>query len=143
MELTTIHTNTQHGLIAQNKAELRAIEKGYIISKPITECCRYDMILDAGEKLERIQVKYAGSKPGHNIKGSATVDFRKKSINGKMRNGYYENEIDAILVYIPDIDKICYFPINFIAGKTSLTIRYDKTKNSQVKGIIFADDYVW
>lgn len=137
-----MHENTIHGLIAQNKAELRAIEKGYLVSKPITECSRYDMIIDNHTNLEKVQVKYAGSKQIKSS-GSCKVDFRKKSINGKERKFYSKNEIDAILVYLPEIDKICYFPISFIENKCALTIRYEQPKNNQTKGIVFADDYLW
>ena len=137
-----MHENTIHGLIAQNKAELRAIEKGYMISKPITECTRYDMIIDNGDTLQKVQVKYAGSKQTVSS-GSCVVDFRKKSINGKERKFYSKDEIDAVLVYLPEIDKICYFPIDFIENKSALTIRYEKPKNNQIKGVIFSDDYLW
>ena len=137
-----MHCNTKHGLIAQNKAELRAIEKGYIISKPITECSRYDMIIDDGVDLQRIQVKYAGSKQTSST-GSCLVDFRKKSLNGRTRNSYTRDEVDAVLVYIPEIDKICYFPVSVIEYRTTLTIRFTKPKSNQRKGIIFADDYIW
>lgn len=137
-----MHISTQHGLIAQNKAELRAIEKGYIISKPIHECVRYDMIVDDGDSLKRLQVKYAGSKQTSST-GSCVVDFRSMSINGKKRNGYTMSEIDGVLVYIPDIDNICYFPINFIKDKSTLTIRHIKSNNNQKRGIVYADDYIW
>ena len=73
-----MHPNTIHGMIAQNKAELRAIEKGYLVSKPITECARYDMIIDDGVRRERVQVKYAGGHQ-HRSKGSCVADLRCKS----------------------------------------------------------------
>ena len=137
-----MHDNTIHGLIAQNKAELRAIEKGYLVSKPITECARYDMVVDNCITLERVQVKYAGTKNKEST-GSCKVDFRKKSINGNQRNFYTKSEIDAVLVYIPDIDKLCYFPISFVENKSTITIRYDKPKNNQMHGVINAYDYLW
>lgn len=137
-----MYTNTQHGLIAQNKAELRAIEKGYIVSKPIHECVRYDMIIDDCNSLKRLQVKYAGGKQTSST-GSCVVDFRSRSINGKERSGYAISEIDGVLVYIPFIDKICYFPVEFIRNKSTLTIRYIKPNNNQERGIIYATDYIW
>lgn len=137
-----MHDSTKHGLIAQNKVELRAIEKGYMISRPITECSRYDAIIDFGTHLERVQIKYAGSKQTEST-GSCVVDFRKRSINGAVRKTYSDNEVDAVLVYLPDIDKVCYFPIKFIEGKGRLSIRYTKPKNNQMSGVILADDYIW
>lgn len=137
-----MYESTKHGLIAQNKVELRAIEKGYMVSRPITECSRYDAIIDFGTHLERVQIKYAGSKQTGST-GSCVVDFRKRSINGAVRKTYSDNEIDAVLIYLPDIDKICYFPVKFIEGKDRLTIRYTSTKSNQTASITFADDYVW
>ena len=57
------------GIIAQLKAELRANELGFIVSKPTTENCRYDMIIDDGKKLNRIQIKYCS----YNQKNSSYV----------------------------------------------------------------------
>ena len=59
------------------------------------------------------------------------------------KNGYFSNEVDAIIVYIPQVDKLCYFPIEMLEGKTSLTIRYEDSKNNQQKNIVFAKDYEW
>ena len=137
-----MHINTIHGQIAQNKAELRAIEKGYIVSKPIHECVRYDMLVDDGNSIKRLQVKYAGGKQT-NSTGSCKVDFRKMSINGTKRKYYTKDEIDGVLVYIPEIDEICYFPIEVIEYKTSLTIRYVDAKSNRTKDVTFAKDYIW
>lgn len=137
-----ISENFIKGEIAQAKVEIRALEKGYIVSRPMIEGTRYDMIIDNGEKLSKIQIKYAGGK--HSVsKGSAVVDFRKTSNNGKQNNGYFKNEVDAIIVYLPQVDKICYFPIEMLEGKTSLTIRYENSKNNQSKNIILVEDYKW
>ena len=50
-----VSEQAKKGIIAQLKAELRANELGFIVSKPTTENCRYDMIIDDGKKLNRIQ----------------------------------------------------------------------------------------
>ena len=137
-----MHSNTIRGMIAQNKAELRAIEKGYLVSKPITECARYDMIIDDGERRERVQVKYAGGQH-HSSEGSCVVDLRCKSGRHTYANCYNRDEIDAVLAYIPVLDKLCYLPVDLVAGKNILTLRYAPTKNGQTKGILFAEDYLW
>lgn len=137
-----MHPNTIHGMIAQNKAELRAIEKGYLVSKPITECARYDMIIDDGVRRERVQVKYAGGHQ-HRSKGSCVADLRCKSGRHTYANCYNRDEIDAVLVYIPNLDKVCYLPVDLIAGKNAVTLRYAPPKNGQTKGILFVEDYVW
>lgn len=140
--MSILNDNAIKGAITQSKVEIRACEKGYIASKPILEQTRYDLIIDDGTKLLKIQVKYARAKQSGSS-GSAVVDFRKTTNNGKCNDGYYKNEIDAVIVYLPQIEKLCFFPIEMIEGKTTLTIRYEKTKSGQCKNIIFADDYLW
>jgi bisphosphoglycerate-independent phosphoglycerate mutase (AlkP superfamily) len=122
------------GQIAELKVQLRAAEKGYIISIP-TVPGRYDAILDNG-KLERIQIKYAGYL--HTLaEGSVVVELRRR---GQV---YNKNEVDALLVYIPQIDKIVKIPSNLFCGRSSITIRYQPSKNRQVDGIVFAKDFLW
>ena len=137
-----IAEQVQKGIIAQLKAELKANELGYIVSKPTTENCRYDMIIDYGIKLNRIQIKYCS----HNQKSSSnsiTLNLSKYYINKKQKDAYTKDEIDAIVVYIPEIDKLCYLPIDIIDGKKSITLRYKKTKNNQKEKIKYCSDYFW
>lgn len=133
---------TQKGIEAQLKAEQRANELGYVVSKPTTDCCRYDMIIDDGEKLQKVQVKYCS----HSLKtsiGSVEVNLRKYSLNGKCRGYYTKQEIDALIVYVQPVDKLCFFPASVIDGKKSLTIRYEKPLNNQKVKTICLDDYLW
>ena len=82
--MRVISDNFAKGGIAQAKTEIRAMEKGYIVSKPITEGTRYDIVIDNGVKLSRIQIKYAGNKQSF-CKGSVLVDFRKRTNSGKQK----------------------------------------------------------
>ena len=132
---------TAKGIEAQLKAELRANELGYLVSKPITECCRYDMIIDMGNSLKRIQVKYCSGKSEN--RGSVLLNLRKMSLNGKRQLCYTSDEIDGLVVYIKPIDKICFFPIDVIEGKSSITIRYKPCKNNQKAKVYYCDDYIW
>jgi hypothetical protein len=52
-------------------------------------------------------------------------------------------EVDALLVYVPSIDKICFFPQNVFCGKSSLSIRLEASRNEQHKGCILAQDFFW
>lgn len=133
---------TSKGIEAQLKAEIRANELGYIVSKPTTECCRYDMILDDGISLYRTQVKYCDCK-SRGSHGAVQLCLSKASINGKKRLCYCRSEVDAIIVYIKPVNCLCYFPIEVIGGKKSITIRYEKSKNNQVKNVFFYEDYLW
>lgn len=137
-----ISSITSKGIEAQLKAELRANELGYIVSKPTTDCCRYDMILDDGKKLKRIQVKYCDRKQS-GANGSIALSLRKFSLNKKERPYYTKDEIDAIIVYVKPIEKLCYLDIDIIEKKSSITLRYELPKNNQGKNIYLVDDYLW
>lgn len=133
---------TLKGLEAQLKAELRANELGYIVSKPTTECCRYDMIIDDGNSLKKIQVKYCDYIQ-NTSNGAVQLHLSKKSINGVERPYYTKDEVDAIVVYIKPIDKLCYLPIDIIENKKYISLRYKDSKNNQKKGIYNCSDYFW
>ena len=110
-------TTNVKGQIAATKSELRAIELGYIPSKPIFDT-RYDLILDDGDKLIKVQIKYADAKPS-NTNGSVAVKLayanRRKQIYT-----YQDSEVDALIVYLPKIDKLCYFNPDIFVGKTRI-----------------------
>ena len=134
-----ITTNTK-GQLAVSKSELRAFELGYLPSRPLFDT-RYDLILDDSETLKRVQIKYADGSPSHSS-GAVVVKLdyedRKKNVHT-----YKEQEVDALIVYIPKIDRLCYFPQSVFVGKRKINIRIVKTKTNQTKRIIYAKDYYW
>jgi hypothetical protein len=128
------------GEIGCLKVQLKAIEKGYLLSKPVSEHCRYDYILDDGQKLSKVQVKYAS---GQNKKttGSVTIELRKTHKNSVLK--YSKNEIDLILVYIPQVDKIICLSPNEFDGKANFAIRFEYPKNNQVGSVNLLQDFLW
>lgn len=132
-------TSNLKGQIAMCKCEIRALELGYIISKP-TFNARYDLILDDNKSLRRIQVKYADGKMSHS-NGSVRVKLEYKDRRNNSFT-YKNNEVDGLIVYIPKIDGLCYFSNNIFVGKKYLCIRINSPKNGQLKGILNAKDYL-
>ncbi len=133
-------TTNMKGQFAVSKAELRALELGYIPSRPSLDT-RYDLILDNYKQLMRIQVKYADGKPSAST-GAVIVKLAYENRRKKVST-YKKNEIDGLLVYIPKTDRICLLPPEIFVGKRNLCIRISKPKNNQLKGILFAEDYYW
>jgi len=133
-------TTNVKGQIALTKAELRALELGYVPSRPIFDA-RYDLILDNQGKLTRIQVKYANGNPSYS-EGAviAKLEYENRT---KTVFTYKKHEVDGLIVYIPKIERLCYFPNKLFVGKKKLQIRLNKPKNNQKKGIILAKDYFW
>lgn len=128
----------EKGKIAELKVELAAYEKGWAVSRPMSNT-RYDLILDDGKKLYRAQVKYAGSKPS---KSDGAAWFSAN--NGPHSPATYsKDEIDVILAYIPQIDKIVWIGPNEFDGKGGFSIRYEAPKNGQKKGLFLAEEHIW
>jgi len=67
----------------------------------------------------------------------------RKQIRKNKNHPYDENEIDVLLVYLPKIDKICWFGPEIFSQKQGVSIRLNPAKNGQVKGCIAVEDYLW
>lgn len=134
--------NTQQkGQIAQLKVELRAVEKGFITSKPTVDA-RYDLIIDDKEKLIRAQIKYCNSC-SKKVVGSFLISLRKWAGDKRtITRNYTKDEIDVLLVYFPILDCICCVPVEEFDDRPSITLRYNKPKNNTniIRNI---KDYLW
>ena len=87
-----MNTHTK-GQLAELKVQQRAVEKGYLVSKPIYDGGRYDLIIDDGQKLWRVQVKYADGGASH-CEGAVTVGLEKRRKDGNLL--YTSDEIDML-----------------------------------------------
>jgi len=134
--------------IAMMKVGMRALQLGAFVSKPIFEgarydyiIARYDYIIERDGKLFRAQVKYADGKHKRTF-GAVQVNLRKQ-IKKNRNHPYNGDEIDALLIYVPKLDKICWFGPEIFNGKQNLSIRIAPSKNGQIKGCLAAEDYLW
>jgi hypothetical protein len=127
--------------IAMMKVGIRAMQVGAFVSKPIFEGCRYDYIIKRDGKLYRAQVKYADGKLRRTA-GAVYLNLRKQ-IKKNKNCPYSDSEIDVLVVYVPKIDKICWFGPEIFSGKQNLSIRIAPTKSGRVKGCLAAEDYLW
>jgi Holliday junction resolvase-like predicted endonuclease len=128
------------GKVAEQKVILRAMEKGWIVSKPVCDC-KYDLILDNENKFYKIQVKYADGKSS-NSENCVVAQLRSRK--GRNTNYRYEDgEIDAIIVYVPKLDKVLWFNKDRFIGKSALHIRIAPTKNGQKSKTNIAQELLW
>lgn len=112
-----MQTSNRKGDLAELKAQIRAVELGYLVSIP-THHCRYDLVLDDGKKLWRVQVKYGDGKLTH-AQGSVRVNLAYETRRRRYIHTYAENEVDALVVYLPKLDKLCWLPNRVFVGKKS------------------------
>jgi len=125
------------GQIASLKFQTRATELGYTVSIPTVES-RYDLLVDDGKQIHRVQVKYGDRSNGSD--GSIHVDLRKQCRGRGKRKTYSAREIDAVVVYAPRTDKCYWLNAQKFDGVKSITLRIDEPQKLGNK-MHFAREY--
>lgn len=114
------------------------LKAGFTVSIPFGTGAPYDLVVDTGSRLCKIQVK--------------TGWFRKGCIvyNGKRRmreaypyatRPYMESEVDYFAIYYPPTESIYVVPFKICSGNGCL--RLDPVHNGQQKLIRWARDFTW
>lgn len=133
---------TKKGQLAVLKLQERALEKGWSVCFPTTEC-RFDLILvDTDGKCHKIQVKYVDMALTDSD-GSVQVDLRKQTRNNGHTKVYSKDEIDAVIAFIPKTSQLVWLGPDVFDKRSSVTLRYFPSKNNQIKGIRMTSDYLW
>jgi hypothetical protein len=125
------------GELAQAKVELVALEKGYIVSRPAF-VARYDLVIDDGEKLSRVQIKYGGGSAAH-TDNSVVVSLNYTDRKG-IDNAYKSSDVDALAVYVPRVDKVLWFTPEQFCGRMKLQIKVEGAKRLNS---LWYEDYIW
>lgn len=125
------------GVITELAVQQAFISHGFGVSVPVLPTSRYDMIVDTGSNLLKVQVKTARDLP--NSDGfMISLHSSRTHRCGVQTVKYTSDDVDIFAtahngnVYvIPQID---------VNGKTECRLR-NSCANNQVKGIKFAEDY--
>jgi hypothetical protein len=125
----------QKGQIALLKVQLAAAKNGSFVFLPSVPC-RCDLVLDYQGRLYRAQVKYADCK-AQNARGAVRLDLRRR------KRCYTRAEVDVLLVYIPQIDRVCWFGPEIFDETINLQLRMLPTRNGQKRGCLMVEDFVW
>ena len=129
-----------HSKIKGNVGELRVAAdlaaRGYAVFTELGDSSKIDLIADAGTKLLRIQVKTQADT------SKGTLGVPTRSSGPGYSYNYTPDDIDIIAVYAMDRDEICYVPIEICAEyKKGMTLRFEKPKNNQTKGVNLVEDF--
>lgn len=132
-------TNPNHkGNIAEAEVAAAATRLGLTVLKPLNEHARYDLALDVGTRLLRLQCKWArldGDVVMINLCG-----YRLTS-SGSVRSKYSADEVDAIAAYCNGNDRCYLVPIEIAAGRRAFHLRLRPARNGQRAWINWADNY--
>src|SRR3954469_25253799 len=93
-------TTNQKGAIAEAAIAKEAAKLGFVVSRPVIDA-RYDLILDFGDRLWRIQCKWAVRRGDVIVVRCVTC---RRGRDGFVHRSYGRDEIEAIAAYCPDVD---------------------------------------
>ncbi len=131
-------STVQKGELALVRVLLRALERGWVASRP-TRDCRYDIVLDDGHQLYRVQVKYCARR-AFNCQGAVNLDF---TMGGRKNRGYSTDEIDAVIAYVAPSDTLVWLEPKMFHGRKNIQLRYAPTLSGQKQRCLLVTDLAW
>lgn len=123
-------------------AEMLALElAGYAVSMPFGENSRYDLIIEDGVSLARVQCKTGRLRAGAILFPTCSSYAHHRSAELSTRD--YIGEIDYFAVYCAATSGVYLIPIADaqLRRRGALRVRVDPPRNSQRRRIRFAADY--
>lgn len=112
------------------------IKAGLTVSIPFGSGASYDLLVDSGTDIFKIQVKTAWIS-----KGVIKYKCLRRQPKSEIRRPYKNGEVDYIAVYCPANDSLYGIPAENHLGLGWL--RLEPVKNGQAKHIRRASDYSW
>jgi hypothetical protein len=112
---------------------------GHSILLPFGENTRYDLAVDDGERLSRVQCKTGRLRAGAvSFKTASSYSHHPRP---KALSRSYHGEIDYFGVYCPDNGAVYLIPFDAAPNHSSATLRVEPSLNGQASGIRYAADY--
>jgi prevent-host-death family protein len=126
------------GNLAETAITAAAVKLGIQVLRPMVEHGRYDLAFDLGDRLLRVQCKWAPRRG--NVVAVNLAGFRYSS-EGRVRSFYSESEIDAVAAYCEELDRCYLLPIELVAERRAVSLRLEPPKNGQRAALNWAADY--
>lgn len=133
-------TLKQKGDLAELKVATDLVAQGHRVLFPFGEDHSYDLAIDDGRTLQRVQVKHTRSD-GRVL---AAKCFTHSLTNGRVRETtkYTVAMIEWLAVWDATTDRCFYLPASLLGtGRAYVYLRYVPPRNNQRAGITWADDY--
>jgi hypothetical protein len=129
---------TLKGAIAEAAIALEATKLGFVVLRPQTEGRRYDLVIDTGPRLLRVQCKWARRKQGVVVIDTST---RRLTPHGYVHTTYAHDEIEGVAAYCQELERCFFLPISVVAGRRGFHLRLVPAVNNQEIAINWAAEY--
>ena len=112
---------------------------GYAILLPFGENTRYDLVIDDGEVLARVQCKTGRLRAGA-IRFPTCSTYGHHRHPGESRR-HYQGQIDYFAVHCPETGGVYLIPICDVSARSQGALRVEPTRNGQMKRLRWAANY--
>lgn len=102
-----MNNRIQRGNVAELIVATEASRRGFVVLLPISHNCHYDLVIDNGNKLRRVQVKRAYKVDNH---GKKTFCVESRRISGKKRLAYPDDGYDVLIAVDVDGNRLWIIP---------------------------------
>jgi len=125
------------GELSELVVALSLSRAGYLVSKPLGENARYDLVIERGGNLSRVQVKTGRFRYGAVEWNCCSTHAHRNGPNARP----YFGEVEYFGVYCPQLESAYLVPIADTARRCT-SLRVQTTKNRQSRRIRWASDYL-
>jgi hypothetical protein len=114
-------------------------DAGYSVLLPFGEKTRYDLVIDDGVRLSRVQCKTGRLRTG--AVRFATCSCYGHHLRPQNARRDYLGQVDFFAVYCPETCGVYLIPISDVQVRVQAALRVEPPRNGQRDGIRFAADY--
>ena|SRR3990167_2993892 len=124
------------GDVAELMAAAELVSRGYVVSRPLTNGAPYDLLVDVGGSIQKVQIK----KTGVTVNGSTRIMLSSSKSHRGRKSVLYFGRVDCVLAV--DCDQRTFYVVSGDDLKSpQISIRTTPAKNRQTSGIRFSVDY--
>ncbi len=132
--------SNRKGAIAETAIAFEATPLGLPVLRPVVEHGRFDLGFEIGDKLLRVQCKWASLDP-HGRVVYVRVGGNRYTPQGYVLSTYREHEIDLLAAYCADLDRCFLLPSSLVADRRTVQLHLEPPLNRQRASINLASDY--
>jgi hypothetical protein len=114
-------------------------DAGYDVSVPFGENTRYDLVIDDGQRLARVQCKTGRLRNGSVL--FKTASSYGHHPNPKKSGRHYQGQVELFAVYCRETAGVYLVPISALPTMWKAMLRVDAARNNQSRGVRLAADY--
>ena len=93
-------TTTAQGDVGEARAIYEYVKMGYVVSKPINDKAKYDLIIDTDDGLKRVQVKTSSREPTQSGGYQVKIDSGYANHNESVSKGREDGDYDILFILL-------------------------------------------